>query len=451
MKPRKLLFLCVMLIPLLLLVSCSGVIGYSVVLWTVSEHGIADGTVVPVYLKSNIMKEYVIGNPAGDKEERVEVPFWMLSEPTSKSKAVKRAARYNDYLHQYAKCVLDGLPIRESPENGSKQVYRLRQDEIIRTLYKGDGVIPTNGKENLKGEWLRVLSRDGTVGWCFSRNLRLFTMNSDGSYGDGAVEAEVQTADDSLEKMLASKWYPDYYKGMIAAKEIDLDYVNETFLFDTGSSTGEIHLCLSDLDVTYPYAGVTKLRDGVYRFNGTELQVTVRSERNIVVQYTDQSGKPKSYGFVQLDEGFDVTKILADEKQRREELLASLSKLGPEFFSSAYGTLSLGADGTFSWDKYNLLVPSVIGRGAGKEGMVEVKYFLPAALKSEWDGVLTFNFFNYGSEVNLLYKKAANGLRLALARVSENDDRATGRKGHTVVRSSSSLVMFFQNGAGMAE
>ena len=43
--------------------SCSGVIGYGVLLWNVGEKEIPDGTVVPVYLKSNISKVYVIGLP----------------------------------------------------------------------------------------------------------------------------------------------------------------------------------------------------------------------------------------------------------------------------------------------------------------------------------------------------------------------------------------------------
>ncbi|MBP5157943.1 MAG: SH3 domain-containing protein, partial [Treponema sp.] len=63
MKLCKAVFLGLVATLALLLGGCSGVIGYSVVLWTIADHGIADGTVVPVYLKSNIMQEYVIDNP----------------------------------------------------------------------------------------------------------------------------------------------------------------------------------------------------------------------------------------------------------------------------------------------------------------------------------------------------------------------------------------------------
>ena len=73
------------------LTSCSGIIGYSVVLWNIGDQKITDGTVVPVYLKSNISHVYVISAP--DSEEKIEVPLWKLSEPKSKGKAKKLAKR----------------------------------------------------------------------------------------------------------------------------------------------------------------------------------------------------------------------------------------------------------------------------------------------------------------------------------------------------------------------
>ncbi|MCR5761874.1 MAG: SH3 domain-containing protein, partial [Treponema sp.] len=61
----------------ILLASCSRIIGYSVVLWNISDRELADGTVVPVYVKSNISHQYIIKEPASG--ERIEVPLWMLS------------------------------------------------------------------------------------------------------------------------------------------------------------------------------------------------------------------------------------------------------------------------------------------------------------------------------------------------------------------------------------
>lgn len=426
-----------------LVTACNGIIGYSVVLWNIPEYKLADGTVVPVYVKSNISQVYVIQDEASGKN--IEVPLWKLSEPMSKKKAEAMAERHSAYGRKYAKCVLDGLPVRAEPTNGAKQVYRLRKDEILRALYEGKGEIPTNGKELLSGTWLRVLTSGGTEGWCFSQNLRLFTMNEDGSYGEGAAEAQVQQEDAQLESFLKKKWYPDYYQQMIDKKQIDLAYMSPLYGFDTGSETGTIALKLFNVEASYPYTGVTKTSGGVYKFNETPIQVTVRGDSSIIVQHTDSKGKRHSYSFVTLDGAADISKIVSEEQDRRARLYNSLYAAGPSFASSNYGTLTLAQDGSFAWSDYNLLVPSVISADAAGRGTVELQYFLPANLKSDWDGILTFTFRGMEKKVNLLYRKTDSGLRLAVATVTLLPDAATGRNTVSISLPVNSLVMFFQN------
>ena len=111
--------------------------GYGVVLWSIPEHGLFDGTVVPVYVRSNIGKVYIIGIPGS--KQKIEVPLWRITDPESKGKALKTAQRLAEYRRQYAVAALDGLPIRTEPVNTAKQVYRLRLNEVIKVLYKGEG------------------------------------------------------------------------------------------------------------------------------------------------------------------------------------------------------------------------------------------------------------------------------------------------------------------------
>ncbi len=425
---------------ILVCTSCSKTLGYSILLWNIPEYSLADGTEVKVYIKSNISHVYVIGLPYNG--QKVEVPIWKLTEPESRSKNKVLAEKYRAYQHQYAKCILDGLPIRQDPVNTSKQVYRLRKDEVIRVLYKGSGEIPTNGIANLDGEWLRVLTSSGVQGWCFSYNLRLFEMYADGTMGIGAEEAEVIEIDEVMNEMLESKWYPDYYASMINSGNIDLASISPEYGFDTGSVSGNVGMYLGNISAQAPYSGVTKVSDGVYKFNDAPFQVTIRSNNSIIVQYTDEKGMPKSYNFVRLGSGTDISKIISDEKDRRADVFNSLYRFGPEFISSNYGTLSFSENSTFSWNKYNLLVPSVISKSAGSSGSVAVKYFLPKNLKGTWDGVVTFIFDNTKEEVNFLYKKESNGLRLAVANVSSSggDVRSTS----TVSLPANSVVIFFQ-------
>src|SRR5574344_1339753 len=134
------------LVPVLfLLTSCSGIMGYSVLLWDYPEKQMQDGTVVPVYIRSNISHVYVIGIPG--TKEKVELPLWQISEPQSRRKAKKTAERYAAYRHQYTYALEDGLPIRATASNTAKQVYRLRENEVIKLLYEGKGQAVMAGKD----------------------------------------------------------------------------------------------------------------------------------------------------------------------------------------------------------------------------------------------------------------------------------------------------------------
>ena len=423
-----------------LFVSCSDIIGYSVVLWAAPELSLKDGTVVPVYLKSNISKVYIISLP--DSEEKVEIPLWKLSEPTNRKNAASLAETYSAFAGKYAVCVLDGLPIREEAKNTSHQVYRLRKGEVIRTLRRGEGEMPTNGTNVLEGEWLNVLASNGTKGWCFSHNLKLVAMNEDGTLPSDE-EGEIQTADVILEKILNATWYPEYYASMIKKQQIDLNYMKTSYGFDTGSTSGTVALRLNDVDMSYSYNGITKSGSNTYKFNDTPLQMVIRNENLIVVKFTDKDNAPRSQNFITMTE--DIRSVIASEQAKRNEVYNTLRSFGPVYTSSGYGTLTFTGNKSFSWKGYDALVPAVISADAKGEGTTEVKYAMPSNLKSSWDNIITFHFSGSGSEVNFLYKKEATGLRLTIANVVVQNDMATRRDNVTISQNSSAPVIFFHN------
>ncbi len=407
--------------------------GYSVVLWNVPEYNIADGTIVPVYIKSNISHVYVIENP--ETEEKIEIPLWQLSEPVKMKKAQAVAARYSDYEHTYARCVLDGLPIRADKVNTSKQVYRLRKGEVIRALYEADGVAVMTGKNAMEGKWLRVITNNGVMGWCFSYNLRLFQMNADGT---SASDDEIETAeerDEMIERITGTKWYPEIYSSMIKTGNIDFAEMSVEYGLTVDEEKSTVTMKLPKFNVTEEYSELKKETDNVYKFDGTHFQVTVRNKNFLVIQFTNETGKPVTYNLISLDA--DIDKILSDERDRRADVYKSLCEFGPDFKSSNYGTLSFETGNTFKWSDFRLLVPSVLTRQAKGQGTVEIKYFLSADLKKSWDGVITCRFEGMEEDVDFLYKMEKNGLRLEDATHAE-------RKGSTIIsRSQNSLVMFF--------
>lgn len=403
--------------------------GYGVMLWSMPEYDLHDGDIVPIYVKSNISHQYIIALP--QTGEKVDVPLWQVTDPVAERKIQDVAAPYTEFQHMYARVVLDGLPIRAQAENTAKQVYRLRKDEVIKVLYKGRAGEIT-GNTTLKGEWLRVLASDGTIGWCFSYNLRLFN-EMDENQGREII---VEQVDEALEKMLATKWYPEEYKTLMERNTIDLSVIKNKIAFDPGAESGTIHFENEDLNLTYPYSGVTKTTANVYKFNETPLAVTIRSSSYIVLQYMNEKGMPTSYNLVTLPK--DVSTVIAEEKERRAGLfdsLVSLSKSG--YSSSYYGKLQFYGDNQFTWADYDLLSPSIIPAKAGQKGTVVFDKFLTNSLAFTYDGAITFKFDGLSDGITFLYTIEDTGLRL------EDATKVTYRDSVITSRGSDSMVMFF--------
>jgi hypothetical protein len=403
--------------------------GYGVLLWSVPEKGLSDCDVVPVYIKSKISGVYVIGIPG--TEDKIEVPLWQITDPESKKKAEQRAEKYADYRHMYAHVVLDGLPMRAEAVNTSKQVYRLRKNEVIKVLYKGTGQAVMSGNTAMAGDWLRVIASDGTTGWCFSYNLRLFdeTVNN-----DGLDNSNIEEADPIRDAMMESVWYPEEYKDMVERGMVDPSKMSRQSAFDTGFRSGEVRLTIEDISVKYPYDGITKTSEYVYRFNGTPITVTIRKTNFIVVQYIDDRGMPVSYNLVTLNKSSG--EYIDDELTRRADVYKNLRRLGPYFISSNYGTLYLGDDNKFVWTGYDALSPAVIPAGSGSTGTVKLSYFLSSSLTFTYDGAFLLDFDN-GKQVIFIYEIEDGGIRI------EDATKATIKDNIIRERAANSNVVFF--------
>jgi len=405
-----------------LLSSCSGVMGYGVLLWSLPEKNLSDGDIVPVYILSNINNVYVIGIPGTD--EKMEIPLWQITSPVSKKRAIEKQSFYADYQHTYAKVLHDGLPMRAEPVNTSKQEYRLRNGEIIKVLYKGEGQLPMTGGKPIPGDWLRVMASDGTIGWCFSYSLKLF----DEREQTVAVKEVTKTNDALLEKVLAKRWWPETYGPLIASNRINLEIIKTEYGFDTGSVSGQIRLAMPDpqINVVAPFSGVTNVNANVYKFTNAPFTMTIRSENVIVIQYMDEKGMPTSYTLISLSENVDS--VIQEEKERRLSVYDTIVAFGPEFKSTNYGTLNFLSENKFTWNGYSKLITSkIIPAGTNGQGKAEVKYFR----------ILSFSFQNSNKEVNFLYKIESNGLRL------ESFEPYRLKDGVVSSRDTNPLVMFF--------
>ena len=114
---------------------CSKKIGYGVVNWSIPEYNLTASDVVPILVRSNISKVYI----AELNNQKIEIPLWQLTFCASKREAEAYIKKTAEYRSVYAAVKLDGLPLRSTPDNTGKQVYRLRESQIVKVLWKCEG------------------------------------------------------------------------------------------------------------------------------------------------------------------------------------------------------------------------------------------------------------------------------------------------------------------------
>ena len=452
MSLRKIFLLITAFLLMGLFSSCGKNLGYSVLLWSNSEHEIADGTILKVHIKSNISQVYVVSLPG--VKENFEVPLWQLTEPESKSKALKQQKRFSEFEHTYASVKLDGLPIRSDAVNTSKQVYRLREGEVIRCLYRGAGAAVTNGKGNMEGEWLRVLTETGTYGWCFSHNLALFQAEGfDVSAGkqDSSIKMDDLKGENSGDRaiitaLISKKWYPESFDSMIKVGRIDVKRMNPSLGFSFGidieenadsAFAGTAVLNTENAGGSWQYTDITKKAEKEYEFAGSNLKMSIRgaNSNTMILQYLEK-GRTKQETLVALDE--DIDSLIENELARRQTELKRIASTGPVFQSSNYGTIKFNNENSVTWSNYKLLQPSIISNKALGSVTVTLDYFISNSLKSSYDGVITMHFMGMEEGVNFLYKLTDTGLRL------EDASKAPLKDGVVTARSASPMILFFE-------
>jgi hypothetical protein len=422
---------------ILFLSACSGRLGWGVLLWSSEEPEILAGTVLPVYIRSNIDKVWVVGVPADLKTagalDKFEVPLAHLELAGSRKKAQARLEAMGGYGRTYAENLQDGLPIREYPDNGARRVYRLKVSEIIKILVKaaGNPAVGASG-DPLPGDWYQVMTEDGTLGYCFSYRLKLFEHEG----GPLAVETEEQgeREDPELDRLLARTWSAESYLTMINTGRFDLEELSRHWGFSPGQDTGIAHVFVPGLDETFPYTGIRAAGSRTWRFEGTSLQMSLRSDTTLALQFTEAGGALRSLVFVAL--AVDVEDLIVQETGRREELLQGLYEQGPVFISNNYGTLALTADGAFTWTGNRLLIPQVIPASARQGGSIAMDLYLAPALQQRYQGALSLRF-DGAPPVRFMYTLDTQGLRMEYVPDTSMDGNLAAR------RASSPTVIYF--------
>jgi hypothetical protein len=425
---------------LIFLSSCSK-LGYGVLLWSTEDPAILSGTVLPVYIRSNIDQVWVVGVPESYRHDKksnnkIEIPLSQLNFAGSKRKANALAVEFSYYAPVYAENLQDKLPIRDNPDNGARLVYRLRTGEIIKVLDKVEGNPPISMTgDPLPGDWYKVLTQDGITGFCFSYRLKIF------DHYVGPIQAvhntRVETAPDpDLDMVFSKKWSPESYLQMINTRRINIRELEKNYYFDPGQDTGIAKILLPGMEMEFVYKGITPDGERAWSFDGTSLQMNLRTNTTLAVQYMENTGLRRTLLFAALSANVDD--LIMQENARRESQYAAIFNQGPVFTSNNYGTITLTRTYGFLWTGFDLLVPQVIPHDTKGEGHVDMDLFITPSFEERYNGALTFRFTD-GSKLILrfMYNMDNQGLRLEVLPDFAVEDITVTR------RASSPMVLYF--------
>jgi hypothetical protein len=227
---------------------------------------------------------------------------------------------------------------------------------------------------------------------------------------------------------------------MVSKRQIDIDELAMNFNFSLERGAASLYMRNPDktiLDKVFNYSAIKAQGNRSWVFEGAPLNMSLRNDSTLVVQFTDEGGREQTRYFASL--AMSVQAIIEQEKSRRTSLYLAVFDRGPEFASAYYGSLSLAETGDFIWTGSRVLAPQIIPAQAFEAGRIEMSLFLDASLSSRYDGALSFMFDtpNGLEPVNFLYVlDSPSGMRIEYV-------PPTNLEGSTVIRRASSPVIIY--------
>ncbi len=418
----------VIILALFITTSCGGrPVGWGVLYIEDTDNDIASGTVVPVYQESEIRDVYTVG--IENSGNQIEIDRWKLSFHEKQADAEAYSATYSEYADIYALTKKNGLSIRQDSSIHSERVYKLRLGQTVKIIGRTDDTENIAGHD---GYWYIVLTEDGNSGYCFDMNLDIYDRKA------GDVSAVNVLDDPDLNLFLTTPFRPEYFRDMIRDNLIDLSRFRTSYGIFAFPEENKVTLATEDHNKLFEYTGITQNSSGRFIFEGTSLQVEVRSEHRIAVYYSINK-QEYAYQMVRLD---NMEELIESELERRDLIFQQLAQLGT-VSSSAYGRISFGENEDFTWDNNKRLIPNVIPESAHNNGSLLLTYLPGLALRNDYDGVLSFVFDGVPGRgrVNFLFKLSDLGIKLVY--VSSEDIEK-----NIVERESPSPLVIFMSGAG---
>lgn len=386
------------------------------------------GSVLPIYEESRLKQSYIAGGASRETErETREIPAWRLRFFSGEEEAKIFAAQFDSVKDFFARVNRNALPVREQADRLSRQVYRLRQNEIIKILALSTVPFDENG---LSGYWYHVLTGEGVEGYCFNYYLTLFNAKT-----NTVITPAQDASQDAVAAILTSPWRPRFYREMADAGRIDLTRFRENYGLFFDDEPRQLRIALPGVSLNIPYSRVRRVSGETYIAEGSDVQMQLRADmKELSVSYPAGTGR-KTDVFVAFQE--NVEDIIGKENERRGKVLLAFLENGNSLQSSAYGGITISETGEFTWTGYERLVPAVISAGAGASGAVEFSVFASGEAQNIYGGVITFRFAGSRRPVNFFYRFTQQGTQLIHIPPESIEDNIVRR------RPMNPLVLFF--------
>ena len=274
---------------LFLATSCAPRLGWGLLLWTDQEAGLHAGAVVPVYIRSNIEKTYVIGVPGSKR--KVEVPLWQLDLFRSRGAAEKARIPFGSYLTSYLFANRDGLPVRDAPTNAGQRVYRLREGQSVKILSEVKGDVVKTGDQVLAGSWYKVLTEDGTRGFVFSNTMRLYDELTEAPPSIAQTNADATAR--NVDLVFSQTWRGEYFQTMIDDGRIDLDTFNARYGLFADAVQRQIRIELPWTSQVFNYSSIAQSGQD-FIFEGTPLKISLDGDKRLIADWSGSSSGASS-------------------------------------------------------------------------------------------------------------------------------------------------------------
>jgi hypothetical protein len=385
----------------LALSSCGPGQGYGVVLWAAKDGPLASGDLVSVARKTQAEGKLAV------RSRRLkgvfEVDAWRIRLFASRNQAEVEQERYKPYLDLFAYARREGLPLRDQPNQEARRVYKLREGELVKVLEQGEAKELIGTYENF---WYRVLTEDGSEGWCFGYFLPVFR-----SSGDPQEEAvRLMAQDPLLDALVSTSWRPEYFQEMADRGRIDLERFRPEIGFFIDAVRKQATLALPGYSQSWDYREISNVGPNRYVIAGPEMRVTMSSPDRMVLTYFR---KEQQLSQVFINFTGDLEQLIKSEGERRLARFHEFFKRGPVMSSSGYGRIRLLEGSRFSWEGFGRLGEQVFLKRVQGAGTVDFPYYLSTGLGARYDGVITFRFNEYGpgEGTSFLYKFDDSGVR----------------------------------------